>query len=67
MIMKHTVGSSAPSYIFHNQRKTLNTIFVDIIYDSDMYFNYDWHLDMLSRDKDNEHDTLDTQEGSRYF
>ena len=26
--MKYTLGSSAPSYIFHNQHKTLNNLYV---------------------------------------
>ena len=28
--MKYTLGSSAPSYIFHNQHKTLNNLYVDV-------------------------------------
>ena len=27
--MKYTLGSFAPSYIFHNQHKTLNNLYVD--------------------------------------
>ena len=26
LVMKYTLGSSAPSYIFHNQHKTLNNL-----------------------------------------
>ena len=26
--MKYTLGSSAPSYIFHNQHKTLNNLYI---------------------------------------
>ena len=36
--MKYTLGSSAPSYIFHNQHKTLNNLYLqdmDIDEDSD--------------------------------
>ena len=30
--MKYTLGSSAPSYIFHNQHKTLNNLYTYTIY-----------------------------------
>ena len=47
--MKYTLGSSAPSYIFHNQHKTLNNLYLDVGIDGNLN-----HIDIplrKSRDK----------------
>ena len=41
--MKYTLGSSAPSYIFHNQHKTLNNLY-QVVLDGQKVSEYEQEI-----------------------